>query len=294
MDDIALGRRFRALRHRLGWRQADLAGRAGVSQDRISRIERGRFARMPLSQLRQVANALDAEFVSSLRWRGGDLDRLVDEGHARLVGQVASVLGAAGWLVRPEVSYAVYGERGSIDLLAWHPGRRIALVVEVKTELVSVEETLRKHDEKARLAPGIAAERFGWRAVGTGRLLVLPSRATSRRQVTRQAAVFEVAYPLRGLELRRWLGAPAGASGGPFAGPAAGPFAGPAAGILFVGDVAGDVAVTRREHQRGRKRIRNRVRRGAGPSPEAAAAQRPEPAVTRPTSGQGARRPPSG
>jgi hypothetical protein len=56
----------------------------------------------------------------------------------------------------------VFGERGSIDLLAWHESSRTLLVIELKTELTSVEETLRRHDSKVRLAPGIARERFGW------------------------------------------------------------------------------------------------------------------------------------
>ena len=27
------------------------------------------------------------------------------------------------WVLAPEVSYSIYGERGVIDILAWHPGR---------------------------------------------------------------------------------------------------------------------------------------------------------------------------
>ena len=55
-----------------------------------------------------------------LWFRGADLDRLLDEGHAALVGAVASRLASLGWEVRPEVSFAVYAERGSIDLVEWH------------------------------------------------------------------------------------------------------------------------------------------------------------------------------
>src|SRR4029079_17838803 len=81
----------------------------------------------------------------------GDIDRVADEGHAALVGLVAALLEGLGWQVRPEVSFSVFGERGSIDLVAWHPTARILLVVEVKTSLNSVEETLRRHDLKVRL-----------------------------------------------------------------------------------------------------------------------------------------------
>lgn len=247
MDDLRIGIRFRALRHRLGWRQDDLAERAGVSQDMISLVERGRLEDVTLRNLRGIAKELDAEFVNLLRWRGGDLDRLVDEGHARIVGLIAEMLSAEGWEIRLEVSYAVYRERGSIDILAWHPTARLLLVVEVKTDLVVVEETLRKHDEKARLAPKIAVEQFGWRATAVARLLVLPSLSTQRRRVERHAAVFDAAYPLRGLGVHRWLAKPAGIM----------------TGLLFV-DLARGVG------SRAGAISRRRIRRSREAPPEAA------------------------
>jgi transcriptional regulator with XRE-family HTH domain len=217
MDDVQLGRRFRALRHRLNLRQVELAERAGVSRDVISLMERGRIERVTVRRIRRIARELGAEFQAGLWWRAGDLDRLVDEGHARLVGLITEMLQTDGWEVRLEVSYAIYRERGSIDVLAWHPQARILLVIEVKTDLVVVEETLRKHDEKARLAPKIAAEQFGYRPIAVARVLVLPSRSTQRRRVDRHAAVMNAAYPLRGVGIRRWLSNPSG----------------PAAGLLF-------------------------------------------------------------
>jgi hypothetical protein len=107
------------------------------------------------------------------------------------------------------VSYSEYGERGSIDLLAWHPPTRVLLAVEVKTEIVSVEATLRKHDEKARLAPGVARRSLGWEASRVVRLLVLPNASTPRRQVARHAALFDAAYPIRGHKVRTLLRTPA-------------------------------------------------------------------------------------
>jgi transcriptional regulator with XRE-family HTH domain len=233
MDDPRIGRRFRALRQRLGWRQADLGARAGVAQDTVSRVERGRFGAMPIGRLRAVARALDAEVVLSLRWRGGDLDRLVDEGHAALVGHVIRWLTALGWEVQPEVTFAVYAERGSIDVLAWNRASRTLLVIEVKTELVSVEETLRRHDVKVRLAARIAAERFGWQPIAVGRLLVLPDTSVARRRVARHESVLTGAYPARQETVRRWLRAPTG----------------PIAGLAFVSDRTAVLSV-------GRKRVR--------------------------------------
>ena len=213
MDDVRLGWRVRVVRHRLGWRQQDVAVRAGVSQDTVSRIERGRLDALQVRTLRAVCRALDIELAQEIRWRGGDLDRLADEGHAALVAAVCRTLERTGWVVQPEVSYSVYGERGSIDVLAWHPGARIVVVIEVKTTLTSIEETLRRHDAKVRLAPGVARERFGWDAAGVGRLLVLPDVSTARRRVARHDGVLVRRYPLRGPAVRAWLRDPVPGSG---------------------------------------------------------------------------------
>jgi transcriptional regulator with XRE-family HTH domain len=86
MDDVRLGRRFRALRHRLGWRQADAGSRAGLSQDVVSLVERGRIEDVSVRALRRHAQALGAELRMELWFRGGELDRLMDEGHASLAG----------------------------------------------------------------------------------------------------------------------------------------------------------------------------------------------------------------
>jgi hypothetical protein len=141
------------------------------------------------------------------------VDRLVDEGHAALVGQTARVLKASGWDARPEVSYSSYGERGSYDLLAWHSQSSSLLVVEVKTELVSVEATLRKLDEKARLAAGVARDRLGWVSTGVSRILVLPRGSTTYRQVVRHRAVIDLVLPNRSRSARSWLLRPTGRIG---------------------------------------------------------------------------------
>lgn len=210
MDELRIGRIVRALRHRLGVTQTTLADRATCSQSTISLIERGRLDGVSPPTLRRVLRELDAELVLLVRWRGGELDRLLDERHAGLGEAVSQSLTADGWDVVPEVSFSIFGERGSIDLLAWHAATRTLLVIELKSELTSIEETLRRHDAKVRLASRIAAERFGWRPGAVGRLLVLPEGRTPRRHVERHATLFERSYPARNVAVRRWLRDPAG------------------------------------------------------------------------------------
>lgn len=208
MDDARVGLAIRAIRRRRGWRQLDLARAAGVSQTHISAIERGQVRSTPLQTIRSIVGALGGRVDFELRWRGADLDRLLDERHAALVDAIVRRLTDLGWLVRPEVTYEHRGMRGSFDLLAFHPVSRALINGEAKTELASVEATLRKQDEKSRVAIGVARDRFAWRADRVGRLLILPDQSTARRQVARHAAVFDAALPARGSQVLAWLRVP--------------------------------------------------------------------------------------
>ncbi len=202
-------RAMRGLRARLGWRQVDLGTRAGLSRDAVSRVERGVLDTVTLATLDRLVAALDAQLLVEVRWRGADLDRLVDRLHAAVQDQTAARLAKFGWLVQPEVSFNHFGDRGSCDLLAWRPDAQALLVVEVKSRLGDVQDTLRRLDTKARLGP-MLAEQLGWpipRIVG--RALVFAEHRTTRRHVAGHAALFD-GYALRGASARRWLRAPNG------------------------------------------------------------------------------------
>jgi hypothetical protein len=173
-------------------------------------IERGHLETLSIRVLRRVFGAVDARFEGSVSWRGGLVDRLLDERHARLVGQFASAVERLGWEVHVEVSFSVFGERGSIDLLALRQADGLALTVEVKTELTSIEATIRRIDVKDRLATDIVHERFGWRPRSVSRLLVVLDGTTARRRVTAHDRSLRVAFPDRGVEVRRWLRRPHG------------------------------------------------------------------------------------
>jgi len=214
MEDVRIGRALRALRRRGRLRQVDVADRAGLTQSTISLVERGRVDGLSIRAIRRVFRAVDADVTVLVRWRGGDLDRLLDERHARLGDALCSWMVERDWEVRPEVSFSIYGERGSIDVFSWHSATQSLLVVELKTELASVEEALRRHDVKVRLGARIAAERFGWRARSVGRLLVLADDRTSRRRVARHEGILGRAYPVRSAEVRRWVGRPTGPMSG--------------------------------------------------------------------------------
>jgi transcriptional regulator with XRE-family HTH domain len=207
MDSVRFGLAIRALRRRRGWAQAELAQRARMSRSAVSRVERGQGDGLSVRALTRLGAALAARVSVRVLWQGEELDRLLDADHARLVEWVVARLSALGWIVVPEVTFHVGGERGSIDVLAWHPETGHLLIVEVKSVVPDVQATLAGVDRKARLAPTIARER-GWHVTAVSRMLVLPDDRTARRRLEQFAATFDRAFPERTVALRRWMAAP--------------------------------------------------------------------------------------
>ena len=122
VDARKLGRFARALRISHEWRQSDLAAQASVSQDTVSRLERGKGETLAFPALRAILGAVDIQILGyDVRWSRGIPEAVLDEGHSRLVGVTALLLEKSGWAAIPEVTYSRYGERGSIDLLGSYP-----------------------------------------------------------------------------------------------------------------------------------------------------------------------------
>ena len=217
MDDIAIGRLLRSIRDsprpppgrcRRGGRREPAAAFARSSAAVSSTCRSGPLGGLP--------RALDAEIVVSVRWRGAEVDRLRDEDHARVVAAV--VRAARGGRLADRDGGHVLALRGArLDRRARvSPARRgTLLVVEVKTEIVSVEATLRRLDAKVRLGAtdrARAARVDGPRgrrasARGPGHADRSPARRAARR---RSCAA---SFPLRGWAARSWLASPGPATG---------------------------------------------------------------------------------
>src|ERR1044071_2606548 len=129
MDDQRLGALLRVLRMRRGLRQVDVALLAGVSDVTISRAERGQLESLSVVALRRIARVLEARLELNLWTRHGEVDRMVSANHAALVDRVIADLVGLGWTARPEVSFNLRGERGLIDILAWHVTTRSLLLL---------------------------------------------------------------------------------------------------------------------------------------------------------------------
>jgi transcriptional regulator with XRE-family HTH domain len=206
MKDQQLGRLFRLLRVRKGWRQEDAAGRARVSRKVVQKIEHGDVGHTSLDLVRRYGNAFDLRVDLLVGGRGGDLARTVDEEHALIVERIAGLVTDSGWVVEPEASFNHYGDRGRVDLLAYHAAIGTLLIVEVKTVFTDLQEMFGSMNIKLRVAPHIARDR-GWQVRQTGSLLAVASSAVSLKIVRRHATLF-APFASTTAQVRQWIRRP--------------------------------------------------------------------------------------
>jgi transcriptional regulator with XRE-family HTH domain len=209
VQESRAGNVLRSVRRRRGLRQVDLAELAGVSQQTVSLFERGLTDYLSFRTLKRIAAALGITVDLALRWKGPELERLTDARHARLVKAVLSRIGPE-WKAVVEYTFNDFGDRGSVDVVAWHAAAQALLLIEVKSELVSLEAVLRSMDVKIRVVPRLLERDRRWQARIVGSVMVLPDESRSRRAVESLATVFDIALPSRTVAVRRWLGRPLG------------------------------------------------------------------------------------
>jgi hypothetical protein len=146
------------------------------------------------------------------------------------------------WASRQEANYNHFGDRGSIDDLAFDPLSSTLLVSELKTGIYDVQRMLAKMDEKERLASEVA-RRFDWSVRRIVSCLVVTETSTNRRRVHQHRALFS-RFDCRGRKAWAWLDDPTR----------------PASGLLVfvsLSDVRG---------MHGRRAGRRRVRHSRSPS----------------------------
>jgi transcriptional regulator with XRE-family HTH domain len=202
-----LSRSIRFLRISRGWRQQDLADRASVSREMVSRLERGRVETLTLRVIDRLAAALEAGVNVDVRWQGAQLDRLLDAGHAVIQEQAVKGLRDFGWPTHAEVSFNWYGDRGRCDAVAFHPPTRTLLIVEVKTQIGDIQDLLGRLDVKVRLGSQIAAQLGHPAPTRVVPCLVVADTSTSRRVVATHASLF-ARFTHRGRAAHRWLADP--------------------------------------------------------------------------------------
>jgi transcriptional regulator with XRE-family HTH domain len=210
VDDQRIGASLRALRLRRHLRQKDVTVAAGIPRGVAILIESGRLDRVRFGDIRRYAASLGARFDGSVLWQGAGLDRMLNHGHARLHEAMTTWLAAiGGWIAVPEVSFSFNGERGVIDVVAWHPASRTMLLIELKTRIVDINDLMMSMDIRGRLAQRIAQER-GWAPLAIGLWVVVAPGRTNTRVLADHATVLRAKFPDDGRVMRRWLVKPSG------------------------------------------------------------------------------------
>ena len=214
MDDMRVGALFRTVRLRRGLRQLDVGRVSRTSQQLVSLLELGQVERVGLTSARRVAAALGVHLDLEPRYRGADAYRLLDGDHAALVEAIVRRLRELGWTCEIEYTFNRYGERGSVDILASRDQGAAIAVIEVKTRVVDVQDTLSALDRKMRVVPQLLRRQRGWRPRTLGRILVLPDATSNRSAVTRHAATIGAVMPGTSREVVAWFRDPDASIGG--------------------------------------------------------------------------------
>lgn len=206
MERRTVARSLRAVRRRKGWSQRRLASQLEISQSELSRRERGSLENCSVAEVERWGVALGAHISLEVHIDG---ERpLTDAHHARLQNWLAAMLRQHGWSVLVEHSFNHYGERGRIDVLAYHPIDRVLLIVEVKTRIDDVGDVLGRLDVKRRVAPILAPE-HQWQPSAVVPMLLILEQRTNRRRVANHGSVF-AGYPMRAQAATAWLRRPRG------------------------------------------------------------------------------------
>jgi hypothetical protein len=91
--------------------------------------------------------------------------------------------------------------------VAWHPGRRALLIIEVKSAIGDVGALNRQADRYRRLARQVARER-GWAPAAVGVWVVVADGRTARRRLAEHRSTLRRAFPADGHAMERWIHAP--------------------------------------------------------------------------------------
>ena len=187
-DIAALLRRERMA---AGLTQERLARAIGISQSRLSRYETMKAFRPRLDVLGRAFAVLQVHVEIEPRRPIGERQR--DRGHAFVLAYLLRRV-PTGWLSDSEVTVRQGRRRGWLDLLLYHPGSRILLVLEIKTEIHDVGETLRTLRWHAERALPAALER-GWRPRVVIPVLVVLATTEATERLVAARPVIAAALP---------------------------------------------------------------------------------------------------
>jgi transcriptional regulator with XRE-family HTH domain len=193
------------IRRALGWTQAELGRRAGVSQAFVSMVENMRVSDLTFDSATRLLEVMGARLTVGVSAPVlADREPQRDPAHVRCTSYVVARLKQAGWQTTTEVEIGGDRSRGWIDVLAYHAQYRLVVVIEVKTEardLGAIERTLGWYEREA----WAAARRLGWQPSRVVGCLLLLATEMNEARIGDNHAAFSAGFPIRATSLRQIL-----------------------------------------------------------------------------------------
>jgi transcriptional regulator with XRE-family HTH domain len=188
-----LGVALRDARETAALPQAEVAARSGVSQPRISELERGLGVGASLETWAVAAAAVGEQLVGFLEHAPG-AERPRDIEHIRRQNAVVETARPGGWSAHPELAVDTDVVRSrSIDVALVRAATREAAVVEIWDWFDDVGASLRGLDgKKAALRARLNESGGAWRVGG---LYVIRDTRRNRALVIELGAVFAARFP---------------------------------------------------------------------------------------------------
>lgn len=208
---MKIGDRVRVVRLKRRLTQVDVATAAGLRPIEVSHLERGVLDELTIGMMRRIVAVIGMHIDLVPKWKSVDLEREMVGAHDALQAAVLRLIRATPrWVAEAEVTYSFFGDRGAIDILAWHEASRTLLIIELKTLLVEPAGIKRRNDERRRRGPEIGAER-GWRPQAVAVWVILTDTRTNRARAARNADILLSPHTIDGRAMRAWLRNPSGA-----------------------------------------------------------------------------------
>ena len=190
----ALAQAVREGRTARGWTQAELARRADVSAGMVALVEHGEVnASIDLAGRLVSAAGVTLDLRHHVPF-GGMRQR--DAVHAWCMAYVQRRLMRDGWIVLREVEIGQGLMLGWIDLVAWHAGLRVVLVIEVKTQIRDLGQIERTLGWYARAAPTVARAK-GWNPAVISRWLLVLATSENDQGISDIVPAVRQAFPYR-------------------------------------------------------------------------------------------------
>jgi hypothetical protein len=190
-----LGAAVRAGRRRARLRQVDLGTQVGVGQSRISAVERGLGARLPLETWVAIGLALGQPIAVTLTRRYDPPGVLADAIHLDMQERVIGLLSRHGYRATFELPTRPVDPSRSADVGAVHPSARRVLVLECWNRFGDLGAAARSSARKVVEAGDHAAAVFGVRPATVHLCWLIRPTAANRAIVRRYPGALRSRFP---------------------------------------------------------------------------------------------------